>query len=73
MPYRGHVENGVIVFDEPAELDEGVVVSVVAHHTCHEAESHAAPRSWKGIFQGDGPVPSEEDIAQMRQEAWPNL
>ncbi len=73
MPYRGHVENGVIVLDEPTELDEGAVVSVVAHHACLKAESRTAPRSWKGIFEGDGPVPSEKDIAQMRQEAWPNL
>ncbi len=28
MPYRGHVENGVVVFDEPAGIEEGTVVSV---------------------------------------------
>ena len=28
MTYRGHVENGVIVLDEPAELPEGTSVRV---------------------------------------------
>ena len=28
MSYRGHVRNGVVVLDEPADLDEGVEVSV---------------------------------------------
>jgi hypothetical protein len=28
MDYRGHVKNGQIVLDEPAELPEGATVSV---------------------------------------------
>lgn len=28
MPYRGHVEDGVIVIDEPVELEEGMEVVV---------------------------------------------
>ena len=28
MTYRGHVENGVIVLDEPAKLPEGALVRV---------------------------------------------
>ena len=28
MVYRGHVANGVVVFDEPAELPEGAKVRV---------------------------------------------
>jgi len=28
MAYRGHVEGGVVVFDEPASLPEGAVVNV---------------------------------------------
>ncbi len=28
MTYRGHVENGVVVFDEPAPLAEGAPVRV---------------------------------------------
>ena len=28
MAYRGHIENGVVVLDEPADIEEGTVVSV---------------------------------------------
>jgi len=28
MTYKGHVENGVIVFDEPVDLTEGAVFQV---------------------------------------------
>ena len=28
MTYRGHVENGVVVLDDPVELPEGAVVQV---------------------------------------------
>ena len=28
MPYRGHIENGTVVFDEATEIAEGAVVSV---------------------------------------------
>ncbi len=28
MAYRGHIENGVVVLDEPADIQEGTVVSV---------------------------------------------
>ena len=30
----------------------------------------AARRQWKGIYRGTEPVPTEEDIREMRQEAW---
>lgn len=29
MSFRGHVEKGVVVFDEPAAIPEGTVVEVV--------------------------------------------
>jgi len=28
MPYRGHIENGVVVLDESADIPDGTVVSV---------------------------------------------
>jgi len=28
MTYRGHIENGVIILDEPADLPEGVQVNI---------------------------------------------
>jgi len=30
MTYKGHVENGVVVLEEPAALPEGTMVEVVA-------------------------------------------
>ncbi|MCG3199024.1 MAG: hypothetical protein GHCLOJNM_03532 [bacterium] len=30
MTYRGHVENGVVILDEPAELPEGTEVEIAA-------------------------------------------
>lgn len=30
MTYRGHIEHGVVVFDEPVALEEGTSVSVEA-------------------------------------------
>jgi hypothetical protein len=29
MTFRGHIRNGVVVFDEPAAIPEGTVVEVV--------------------------------------------
>ena len=40
MTYRGHIENGRIVLDEPADLPEGGRVTVHVHV---EASSHAGP------------------------------
>ena len=28
MPYKGHVENGVVILDEPVSLDDGTEVQV---------------------------------------------
>ncbi len=41
MIYKGHVENGVIVLDEPANLPEGAEVEVHPVHTpkqTHQSE-----------------------------------
>lgn len=37
MTYRGHVENGVIVLDEAAELPEGAKVTVDVTRECDES------------------------------------
>ena len=31
----------------------------------------AVRRQWKGIYRDSGPVPTEEDMREMREEAWP--
>jgi len=53
MTYRGHVENGVIVLDEPAELPEGASVRV---EIAEEQEgSTLAERLRDVIGIGEGP------------------
>ena len=71
MAYRGHIENGTVVLDEPVNIPEGTVVEVVPVVAENRAEGDASRRNWKGIFRNTGPVPSEADIADMRREAWP--
>lgn len=71
MPYRGHVENGAVVLYEPTDIPEGTVVSVEPVIAGERAESPASRRNWKGVFRNTGPVPSEQDIAEIRREAWP--
>ena len=52
MTYRGHVENGVVVFDEPCDLPDGTPVLVYLVET----PGQAAPADG----QGDAIGPVEE-------------
>lgn len=70
MPYYGQFKNGVIVLNEPVKLQEGTLVKVEPVASQEQAKN-TYPREWKGIFRNTGPVPTEEDIRQMRKEAWP--
>ena len=45
MSFRGHVEKGVVVFDEPIAIPEGTVVDVVVHGTS-EASVPPGPSLW---------------------------
>ena len=47
MTYRGHVKNGTVVLDPPAELPEGaaVEVNVVPHATSESAPNGRPPIS----------------------------
>ena len=47
MTYRGHVENGVVVLDEPAELPEGAIVRVAL------ADEEAGPTLAERLRDGD--------------------
>ncbi len=42
MSFTGHVQNGVVVFDEAVQLREGTVVEV----TVRDSESDAQPTLW---------------------------
>ena len=46
MTYRGHVKNGVVIFDEPANLPEGTEVRV--EQVTQEA---AEPPNWAEVFK----------------------
>ena len=71
MTYRGHIENGTVVLDEPVDVPEGTAVIVEPVVAGKRTEGGVSPRNWKGIFRGTGPVPTEAYIAAMRREAWP--
>ena len=52
MVYRGHIENGVVVLDEPAKLPEGAEVHVELAEG-REAPTHAERlRDVIGIIEG---------------------
>jgi hypothetical protein len=69
MPYYGQFTKGVIVLNDPVKLPEGTLVKVEPVASPGQ-EKNQPPREWKGIFRNTGPVPTEEDIRQMRDEAW---
>ncbi len=73
MTYIGHIENGSVVLDVPVLLPEGSSVCVrVMSQPAGPAPAHAARRNWRGAYRNSGPVPNNDDIAQMRREAWPS-
>ena len=43
MTYRGHIENGAVVFDEPAELPEGALVRIDVFQMPAESQEEAMP------------------------------
>lgn len=45
MSFRGHVEKGVVIFDEPTTIPEGTVVEVVVCEVS-PAIAPAAPSLW---------------------------
>ncbi len=70
MPYYGEFKKGVIVLNEPVKLREGTLVKVEPV-VSPERGDRKSSRQWKGVFRNKGPVPTEEDIREMRKEAWP--
>ena len=72
MVYHGHIENGVVVLDDTRELPEGARVIVQLDESVKGKDTSIVGRQWKGICRDMGPVPTDEDIAEMRREAWPD-
>ncbi|MCG3197313.1 MAG: hypothetical protein GHCLOJNM_01798 [bacterium] len=52
MTYRGHVENGVVVLDEPAELPEGAVVEVDLPRPLPKKPAQAVHLKYAGSIEG---------------------
>ena len=53
MPYRGHVENGAIVLDEPVGLPDGAIVKIVLAGAASNADGSPAD----GVELGTGRFP----------------
>jgi len=58
MTYRGHIKNGQITLDEPAQLPEGAEVSVEV------VESQAKRTIWEKLLSIAGTVEGPEDWAE---------
>jgi len=43
MTYRGHIENGAVVFDEPTELPEGAPVKIHVFQMPSDSQEEAMP------------------------------
>ena len=50
MTYRGHVKNGVVVFDEPGALPEGMRVDVAPAEQGNRAANEQLP-TWAEVFK----------------------
>lgn len=59
MPYRGHIQNGVVVLDEAADLPEGLEVEV---EPCIDATHTSLAERWKDLIGIVSGMP--DDMAQ---------
>ncbi len=55
----------------PAEKLRLVTVILSDVEQTMEPKRPGAARRWRGAYAGTGPVPTEEDIREIRREAWP--
>ena len=62
MPYRGHVEKGVVVLDEPVELAEGAQVQIEVLRSLTEGVNRTPLRGTAYRFDDPfSPVVAESD------------
>ncbi|HPO15223.1 MAG TPA: hypothetical protein PLI09_17400 [Candidatus Hydrogenedentes bacterium] len=59
MPYKGHIQNGVVVLDEAANLPEGMEVEV---EPCEEISRPSLAERWKDLIGIVSGMP--DDMAQ---------
>lgn len=77
MTYKGHVENGTIVFDEPMDLPEGAAVQIeLAFLDSHPEKSSPESKSALDIIASlqehrifDSPKEVDEYV-QKERESW---
>lgn len=69
MTYKGHIENGVVVFDEPAQLPEGANVEVsivVVSGTPADDDTHARLLRYSRAIKDLPPYASETVNQELR-------
>ncbi len=69
MPYRGHIENGVVVLDEPVSLPDGMEVTVLPSDDTPRGV-RTTKQSIEGLWSDLGIDISERDISEARNDMW---
>lgn len=65
MVLRGSIQNGVVVFDDPADLPEGTLVNVEVIQAGAEPPKRRQGGQWKGRVQiGDDFDELPDDLAE---------
>lgn len=66
MTYKGHVQNGVVVLDEPVHLAEGAQVRVEVLHETRQEALHPEIERFTGVLPSDIDVRAEyaEDVTK---------
>ena len=59
MSYRGHVKDGVIVLDEPANLEEGAPVRIEILRKTERRSLHPDIKKFTGVIPPDIDVRAE--------------
>ena len=69
MAYRGHIDNGVVVLDEPVSLLDATAVVIEPV----EGEKGPPRRSSRGLWADLGVDITEQDIEDATREMWGNF
>lgn len=69
MTYRGHVHNGVIVLDEPADIAEGSVVCVELFEESQAWPLHPEIKRFTGILPSEINIRDEYAEGLMKKHA----
>lgn len=69
MTYKGHVQNGVVVLDEPVRLNEGARVTIEVLHDAPDEPPHPEILRFTGVLPNDIDARAEyaQDTANQRE------